>query len=421
MVTMPVGCGGQPARAGGRESGRDLLLGLAALMLLGCASVAAAQSSRSNTADDLRPVYATPADVADGRRVADGMCAKCHGATGISATRGVPHLAGQRPSYLYAKIKAYQTGARDDHAMESAIKFLNDDALVKVAAYYASLEPSPPLAADVAKKGAAPLDPLAAGKAAAEACAGCHGDAGVSATPGTPSLIGFDEKYFAAAMNAYRGGRRKHELMQSIAASTSDADVRHLALHYALQKAAPAQTPAKGNAAAGKAAAAACAGCHGEQGVSTNPANPSLAGQDADYFAAAMRAYKDGTRTEQTMKLAAANVSDAVIADLAAYYAGQQPRQPKVVKPLTLEQWVQRCDRCHGVNGNSTDPRAPALAAQRIEYLQKAMQAYQGGQRRSSAMAAMSGSLTDADVAGLAAHYARQKARPFVFVMVPSK
>jgi cytochrome c553 len=134
-----------------------------------------------------------------------------------------------------------------------------------------------------------------------------------------------------------------------------------------------------------------------------------------------MRAYQDGTRTEQTMKLAAANVSDAVIADLAAYYAGQQPRQPKVVKPLTLEQWVQRCDRCHGVNGNSTDPRAPALAAQRVEYLQKAMQAYQGGQRRSSAMAAMSGSLTDADVAGLAAHYARQKARPFVFVMVPSK
>ena len=36
-------------------------------------------------------------------------------------------------------------------------------------------------------------------------------------------------------------------------------------------------------------------------------------------------------------------------------------------------------------------------------------------------MAAMSGSLTDADVAGLAAYYARQKARPFVFVMVPAR
>ena len=91
------------------------------------------------------------------------------------------------------------------------------------------------------------------------------------------------------------------------------------------------------------------------------------------------------------------------------------------MKPLTLAEWVQRCDRCHGVSGNSTDPRTPAIAAQRIEYLEKALKSYQGGQRRNSVMAAMSGSLTDADVAGLSAYYARQKARPFVFVMVPAR
>jgi cytochrome c553 len=420
MVTVPNGCSSGLAGVGERQAGSASLLGLVVLMLLGAPALAQ-QSARANAADDLRPAYATSTDVAEGKRVADGMCARCHGATGVSATRGVPHLAGQRPSYLYAKIKAYRSGARDDHAMESAVKFLNDDALVRVAAYYASLEPSPPLAAEPAKKGAAPTDPLAAGKAAAEACAGCHGETGVSATPGTPSLVGFDEKYFVAAMNAYRSGQRRHEPMQSIAAATGEAELKALALHYALQKAAPAQTPAKGSAAAGKAAAAACAGCHGEQGVSASPANPSLAGQDAEYFASAMRAYKDGSRAEETMKLAAAKVGDSAIADLAAYYAGQQPRQPKVTRPLALEQWVQRCDRCHGVNGNSIDPRAPALAAQRVEYLHKAIQAYQGGQRRSSAMAAMAGSLTDADVAALAAYYARQKARPFVFVMVPAK
>lgn len=421
MATMPIGCGGRYARAGRRKCGRTYAPRVVALLLAAGASVAAAQSSRPKVTDDLRPVYATPSDVIEGKQVADAMCAKCHGTAGISATRGVPHLAGQRASYLYTKIKACQSGARDDHAMEGAVKFLNDGALVKVAAYYASLEPSAPLAVDAAAKAAAPLDPLAAGQAAAQACAGCHGEAGVSATPGTPSLIGFDEKYFAAATSAYRGGRRKHELMQSIAMSTSDVDVRNLALHYALQEPALAQTPAKGNAAAGKTAAAACAGCHGEQGVSASPANPSLAGQDADYLAAAMRAYKDGTRADETMKLAAGMVDDSGIADLAAYYAGQQPRQPKVVKPLKLEQWAQRCDRCHGINGNSTDLRAPALAGQRVEYLQKAMQAYQSGRRRSSVMAAMSGSLTDADIAGLAAHYARQKARAVVFVMVTDK
>jgi len=417
------------ANAGGcrPESTCAWILPLARLIAAGSVAflfaqpTAMGQPRKASPPEDLRPAYATSADVAEGKRVADGLCSRCHGAAGVSATTGVPHVAGQRPSYLYIKIKAYQTGARDDHAMESAVKFLNDDALVKVAAYYASLEPPAPAAADATSKIAAPLDPVAAGKAAAAACAGCHGETGVTATAGTPSLVGFDEKYFVAAMNAYKSGKRQHDMMKVIAMSASDTDVKHMALFYALQKPAAAKTPSSGDAAAGKKASAACAGCHGEQGVSTNPANPSLAGQDAQYFAAAMRAYKDGTRSEETMKLAAAAVSDAAVGDLAAYYAAQQPRQPKVIKPLTLTEWVQRCDRCHGINGNSTDPHTPAIAAQGIEYLQKALKAYQGNQRKNSVMAAMSASLTDADVASLAAFYARQKARPFVFVMIPSK
>ena len=389
-------------------------------MLCGVAS-AADKARKPDALDDLKPAYATAADIDEGKRAADGMCARCHGANGISATKGVPHVAGQRPSYLYSKVKAYQAGTVTDPAMAVAVKVLNDDALVKISAYYASLEPAAAAAAEPASKAAAPLDPAAAGKAAASACAGCHGEAGVSSMPGMPSLAGLDPAYFIAAMNAYKSGQRKDDMMKSVATAASDADVKNMALHYALQKPAPTKTPATGDAAAGKAASAACAGCHGELGVSRTPANPSLAGQDAQYFVAAMHAYKDGTRADETMKFAASTLNDASIANLAAYYATQQPRQPKVVKPLTLAEWVQRCDRCHGVNGNSTDPRTPALAAQRVEYLQKSLQAYQRGERRNSVMAAMSGSLTDADVAGLAAHYARQKARPFVFVMVPAR
>ena len=48
------------------------------------------------TLDDLKPAYATAADIDEGKRAADGMCASCHGANGISATKGVPHVAGQR-------------------------------------------------------------------------------------------------------------------------------------------------------------------------------------------------------------------------------------------------------------------------------------------------------------------------------------
>jgi cytochrome c553 len=384
---------------------------------------AAQPSSKGKPAetDDLRAVYATAADVAEGKRVTEGSCARCHGTDGISTAKGVPNVAGQRPAYLYAKLKAYQAGTRGDHGMESAVKFLADDALVKVSAYYGSLEPAQPAASAGAKPPAPSLDPLAAGKAAAASCGGCHGETGVSKTAGTPSLVGFDPKYFIAAMDAYKSGRRNHGVMKSLAAPLSETDVKYIALHFALQKPERAQTKGAGDAAAGKTAAAACAGCHGEQGVSSNPANPSLAGQDAQYVVSALKAYKDGSRKEETMKLAVAALDERMMRDMAAFYASQAPRAPKVEKPLTLAEWVQRCDRCHGVNGNSTDPRTPALAAQRADYLQKAIRAYQGGQRRSSAMAAMSNSLRDSDVETLAAYYSRQKARAFVFVSVPGQ
>ena len=376
--------------------------------------------TKLNPGEDLRSLNATPQDVAEGKRLADSSCARCHGANGLSSMKGVPHLAGQRPAAMYLDLRAYQSGARSDKAMDGTIKFLSEDALVKVAAYYASLDPAPPSATSGAKVVAKP-DPLQAGKAATANCAGCHGETGVSKTPGMPSLVGLDPKYFIAAMNAYKGGQRKHDMMKSLAAGIKDPDLNNVALYYALQKPARAQTPAPGDEAAGKVAAAACAGCHGDDGVSGNPTTPSLAGQDAQYFAAAMRAYKDGSRVDATMKGPAAAVDDRAIRNMAAYYAARQPQPPKVRRPMTLAELAERCDRCHGINGNSTDPRSHMLAAQRADYLEKVLHAYRKGERRSPAMAAMSDALTEADVENLAAHYARQKARAVVYVTVPAK
>jgi cytochrome c553 len=236
-----------------------------------------------------------------------------------------------------------------------------------------------------------------------------------------PNLVGLDPKYLVAAMKAYKSGQRKHDMMKSLLGALGDADLNNIALYYALQKPARAQTPASGNAGAGKAAAAACAACHGELGVSGNPANPSLAGQDAQYFAAAIRAYADGSRKDEAMKGPAAPLDERVVRDLAAFYASQQPQPPKVRKPLTTAELAERCDRCHGVNGNSTDPRLPALAAQRADYLEKVLHAYHTGARKSSAMAAMSALMTEADVKDIAAHYARQTARAVTYVVVPAK
>jgi len=372
-------------------------------------------------ADDLRPLYAVAEDIAEGKRLADSSCATCHGARGISSMSGVPHLAGQRPAYLYLELKAYQSGARGVSAMNNAVKFLSDDALVKVAAYFASLDPVQGTGTDAAKAGPEKPDPVQAGKTAAAACGGCHGETGTSKTPGMPSLAGLDPNYLVAAMKAYKAGQRKNDMMKSLLASVTDPDMSNIALYYATQKPARAQTATPGDPAAGKSAAAACAGCHGDQGVSGNPATPSLAGQDAQYLAATLRTYKDGSRSDETMKGLAASLDDNAMKNLSAYYATQQPQAPNVRKPLTVAEWVERCDRCHGVNGNSTDPRLPALAGQRADYLTKVLHDYRTGARRSPQMLAMSDVLTEADVDNLAAYYARQHARAFVYVIVPSK
>jgi cytochrome c553 len=371
--------------------------------------------------DDLRAAYANAADVAEGKHVADASCAGCHGATGISNIKDVPHLAGQRPGYLYLELRAYQSGARGDSTMGAVVKNLNDNALVEVAAYYASLDPAQPSPTGSAKPAPLQVDPARAGKAAAAACAGCHGDAGVSKMPGTPSLVGLDPKYLVAAMRAYKNGQRKNDVMKSMISAVADADLGNIALYYALQKPDRAATPAGGDQAAGKAAAAACAGCHGDKGVSGNPAIPSLAGQDAQYVAAALRSYKDGARSDETMKGIAASLDETAVKNLAAFYVSQQPQPTNVRKPLSTAEWAQRCDRCHGVNGNSTDPRLPALAAQRVEYLEKTLHAYRTGDRKSPQMAAMSDVLTESDVENLAAYYARQKARGVVYIAVPAK
>lgn len=86
---------------------------------------------------------------------------------------------------------------------------------------------------------------------------------------------------------------------------------------------------AAGDAAAGKAKSAACAGCHGADGNSAVPMYPKLAGQHAQYLELSIKAYKTGERSGgQTamMKPMVASLSDQDIADLAAYFAAQPPK-----------------------------------------------------------------------------------------------
>ena len=157
------------------------------------ATAAMAQTVNLGAANsaDFKVVYATAQDVAEGRRVADTVCANCHGLNGISNQKGVPNIAGQRAVYLHLEMKVYQAGARGSNVMANTVKYMNDDAIMKVSAYYASLEPAEPSSGGSAKAAPAKPSAVSAGKAAAAGCGGCHGEAGISKTPGMPSLIGW--------------------------------------------------------------------------------------------------------------------------------------------------------------------------------------------------------------------------------------
>jgi len=79
-------------------------------------------------------------------------------------------------------------------------------------------------------------------------------------------------------------------------------------------------TLAGGDAAAGKAKAGSCAGCHGAAGAGKDK-NPALAGIAEAVLLQAMKDYKSGKRANPVMKSLTGNLSDQDMANLAAFYA----------------------------------------------------------------------------------------------------
>jgi cytochrome c553 len=100
-------------------------------------------------------------------------------------------------------------------------------------------------------------------------------------------------------MKSYATGQRKHDLMRLVVSGLSEGEMRNIASYYARQTRAGGDSPV-GDASAGRASTGLCAECHGNLGISVAPAFPSLAGQDAQYLADAIHAYKAGSRQKRS-------------------------------------------------------------------------------------------------------------------------
>ncbi len=164
-----------------------------------------------------------------------------------------------------------------------------------------------------------------------------------------------------------------------------------------------------GDAAAGKAKAEPCAGCHGAEGVSADLPGPTLAGQNEAYLAAALEAYKTGARSNQMMTAMAADVDEGDIPDIAAYFASlkcEGPPNGADRVALARKAGASVCTNCHGANGIGGDRSAPNLVGQSKDYLADALKAYAGGARSHVVMTALAKGVSDADAEKLAAYYA---------------
>ena len=355
-----------------------------------------------------------------GREVAEMACANCHGMDGLSNNEGEPHLAGQRTVYLYRVQKTNHAREVTDR-INTRGDFLNNESLLSVAAYYASQTPaSKPEAPHTTEPENIPdEDPFLSIRDAMAKCIKCHGESGNAKGSGISNLTAQDPEYFATSMTSYIDGSRNHKLMKRLVSKLDEMTIKDMGVFYAVQEPVQSETRGEGDVNVGRRLSQGCQSCHGDDGNAKKASMPTLAGQDAKYFIKAMKHYKDGKRLHQKMFEAVKKLSEQDMTDLASFYAAQQPVRRDVRSPLKSTDWIKRCERCHGIDGNSSDPRFPMLAGQDETYLRNVLQDYSSQKRENSTMHAMSESLSTMDIERIAAYFAAQQPRAAVYIQLP--
>ena len=148
-----------------------------------------------------------------------------------------------------------------------------------------------------------------------------------------------------------------------------------------------------------------CQGCHGENGNSTNPKYPNIAGQRASYIEAQLKAFQSGLRSIDSMQNMADNLTTQDIKDLAVYYSGL-PTKSAGGDPYLAKKGKEKfaiCTGCHGIKAQGRSG-FPKLAGQHPEYLKKQLLSFKWGFRKANPMNAMSASLSEQDINEIAAY-----------------
>jgi len=192
------------------------------------------KSSRTSTRTEMRlrhaliacVLAATPlaADFAADEYPPYERCALCHGLFGVSHIAKFPNLAGQKPDYIAAQIKAFHAGQRtnDGGQMAAIVTELKPEEIPIVVEWFSTQAPPKPLGIDLDSKASAHYADLG--------CDSCHADPGNMAPHLTAQHPQYLEKQMSDFLSGARAGSdiaRMHQVL------LREAEIKAISLYLA--------------------------------------------------------------------------------------------------------------------------------------------------------------------------------------------
>ena len=136
-----------------------------------------------------------------------------------------------------------------------------------------------------------------------------------------------------------------------------------------------------------------CSACHGTDGNSPTPINPSLAGQPAEYITLQLAHFQSGLRVNPVMQGMSATLTPTDMKALGLYFSQQKPKGlaardaalvtagQKLFRGGDAATGIPACAACHAPNGAGVAKNYPRLAGQHGDYTYAQLKAFKAGER----------------------------------------
>ena len=163
-------------------------------------------------------------------KLAENLCASCHGAQGRGDNPRIPRLAGQQRAYIDVQLKAFRSQSRNDPAaheyMWGIASTLNDDIVAALAEYFSAQAPAAPSTPTDAKLAAAGKQLFEQGSPdrGAPPCTGCHGMSAEGMAV-FPRLAGQHSEYLYIQLKLIQNKLRESPVMHGLIKQLSSDEV----------------------------------------------------------------------------------------------------------------------------------------------------------------------------------------------------